>query len=81
MHIQIIRCAQRRAWWSDIHCSRLIRSSRHIARHFSVFQLSRAPGPGIGLPKWNRNKRRGKPGMIVSDHGTEFARNAMLAWS
>jgi transposase InsO family protein len=25
--------------------------------------------------------RRGKPGMIVSDHGTEFASNAMLAWS
>jgi transposase InsO family protein len=25
--------------------------------------------------------RRGKPGMIVSDHGTEFTSNAMLAWS
>ncbi|MCA1457302.1 IS3 family transposase [Bradyrhizobium sp. BRP22] len=25
--------------------------------------------------------RRGKPGMIVSDHGTEFTCNAMLAWS
>ena len=24
---------------------------------------------------------RGKPGMIVSDHGTEFTSNAMLAWS
>jgi putative transposase len=24
--------------------------------------------------------RRGKPGMIVSDHGTEFTSNAMLAW-
>src|SRR5246127_4192112 len=24
--------------------------------------------------------RRGKPGMIVSDHGTEFTCNAMLAW-
>jgi transposase InsO family protein len=24
---------------------------------------------------------RGKPGMIVSDHGTEFTCNAMLAWS
>jgi hypothetical protein len=26
-------------------------------------------------------ERRGKPGMIVSDHGTEFICNAMLAWS
>jgi putative transposase len=25
--------------------------------------------------------RRGKPGMIVSDHGTEFTSNAILAWS
>ncbi|CAH2396494.1 hypothetical protein MES5069_1370001 [Mesorhizobium escarrei] len=25
--------------------------------------------------------RRGKPGMLVSDHGTEFTSNAMLAWS
>jgi putative transposase len=25
--------------------------------------------------------RRGKPGLIVSDHGTEFSSNAMLAWS
>jgi putative transposase len=24
--------------------------------------------------------RRGKPGLIVSDHGTEFTSNAMLAW-
>jgi transposase InsO family protein len=26
-------------------------------------------------------QRRGKPEMIVSDHGTEFTSNAMLAWS
>jgi transposase InsO family protein len=26
-------------------------------------------------------QRRGKPGMIVSDHGTEFTSNAMLAWT
>lgn len=26
-------------------------------------------------------ERRGKPGMIVSGHGTEFICNAMLAWS
>jgi putative transposase len=26
-------------------------------------------------------QRRSKPGMIVSDHGTEFTSNAMLAWS
>jgi len=26
-------------------------------------------------------ERRGKPGMIVSDHGTEFTLNAVLAWS
>ena len=25
--------------------------------------------------------RRGKPGVIVSDHGTEFTSNAMLAWT
>lgn len=25
--------------------------------------------------------RRGKPGLIVSDHGTEFTSNAILAWS
>ncbi len=25
--------------------------------------------------------RRGKPGLVVSDHGTEFTSNAMLAWS
>jgi putative transposase len=25
--------------------------------------------------------RRGKPGMMVSDHGTEFTSNAILAWS
>ena len=25
--------------------------------------------------------RRGKPGMIVSDHGTEFTSNAILAWA
>ena len=25
--------------------------------------------------------RRGKPGMIVSDHGTEFTSNAILAWT
>ncbi|WP_411755932.1 DDE-type integrase/transposase/recombinase [Sinorhizobium meliloti] len=25
--------------------------------------------------------RRGKPDLIVSDHGTEFTSNAMLAWS
>ena len=27
------------------------------------------------------DQRRGKPGMIVSDHGTEFTSNAMLAWA
>ncbi len=26
-------------------------------------------------------ERRGRPGLIVSDHGTEFTSNAMLAWS
>ena len=26
-------------------------------------------------------RRRGRPGMIVSDHGTEFTSNAMLAWT
>ena len=26
-------------------------------------------------------ERRGKPGMIVSDHGTEFTSNAMLGWA
>ena len=26
-------------------------------------------------------ERRGKPNMIVSDHGTEFTSNAILAWS
>ncbi|MDA9481308.1 hypothetical protein XI07_04540 [Bradyrhizobium sp. CCBAU 11445] len=26
-------------------------------------------------------QRRGKPGIIVSDHGTELTCNAMLAWS
>ena len=26
-------------------------------------------------------ERHGKPGLIVSDHGTEFTSNAMLAWS
>lgn len=26
-------------------------------------------------------ERRGKPGMIVSDHGTEFTSNVMLAWA
>lgn len=26
-------------------------------------------------------ERRGKPSMIVSDHGTEFTSNAILAWS
>jgi putative transposase len=26
-------------------------------------------------------ERRGKPGMIVSDHGTEFTSNTMLAWA
>jgi putative transposase len=25
-------------------------------------------------------ERRGRPGLIVSDHGTEFTSNAMLAW-
>lgn len=25
--------------------------------------------------------RRGDPGLIVSDHGTEFTSNAMLAWT
>ena len=25
--------------------------------------------------------RRGKPDLIISDHGTEFASNAMLAWA
>jgi putative transposase len=25
--------------------------------------------------------RRGRPGMIVSDHGTEFTSNAMLGWT
>ena len=25
--------------------------------------------------------RRGKPGLIVSDHGTEYTSNAMLAWT
>jgi putative transposase len=26
-------------------------------------------------------RRRGKPGMIVSDHGTEFTLNAILSWA
>jgi putative transposase len=26
-------------------------------------------------------RRRGKPGMIVSDHGTEFTSNAILSWT
>lgn len=26
-------------------------------------------------------ERRGKPGLIINDHGTEFTSNAMLAWS
>ena len=26
-------------------------------------------------------KRRGKPGMVVSDNGTEFTSNAMLSWA
>jgi putative transposase len=29
----------------------------------------------------NLVRRRGKPGMIVSDHGTEFTSNAILAWA
>ena len=42
---------------------------------------TRAPAPVLALPnqRWSL-KQRGKPGMIVSDHGTELTSNAVLAW-
>src|SRR5436853_3524397 len=38
-------------------------------------------GRRVGRELTDLVRRRGKPGMIVSDHGTEFTSNAMLAWS
>jgi putative transposase len=38
-------------------------------------------GQRVARELTNLVQRRGKPGMIVSDHGTEFTSNTMLAWS
>src|ERR1700749_3675502 len=38
-------------------------------------------GPRVARELTALIERRGKPGMIVSDHGTEFTCNAMLAWA
>jgi transposase InsO family protein len=38
-------------------------------------------GQRVARELTNLIARRGKPGMIVSDHGTEFTSNAILAWS
>ena len=39
------------------------------------------PGRRVARELTTLIDRRGKPGMIVSDNGTEFTRNAMLTWS
>ncbi len=41
----------------------------------------RAKAEGLPRGLTVRIERRGKPGMIVSDQGTEFTSNAMLAWA
>jgi transposase InsO family protein len=38
-------------------------------------------GPARGAGTGRLIVRRGRPGLIVSDHGTEFTANAMLAWT
>lgn len=38
-------------------------------------------GRRVGRELTDLISRRGKPGMIVSDHGTEFTSNAILAWA
>jgi hypothetical protein len=38
-------------------------------------------GRRVGHELTDLVRRRGKPGMIVSDHGTEFTSNAILAWA
>jgi transposase InsO family protein len=38
-------------------------------------------GPRVARELTTLIERRGKPGMIVSDHGTEFTSNAMLSWA
>ena len=43
-------------------------------RHFDL-------GPARGAGTGGLIERRGKPGMIVSDNGTEFTSNAMFAWT
>jgi putative transposase len=37
-------------------------------------------GPAVARELEALIERRGRPGLIVSDHGTEFTSNAMLAW-
>src|SRR3978361_1283606 len=39
------------------------------------------PGRRVARELTTLIDRRGKPGMIVSDNGTEFTCNAMLTWS
>ena len=39
------------------------------------------PGLRVARQLTNLIYRRGKPGMMVSDNGTEFTCNAMLTWS
>lgn len=48
--------------------------------------LAAVPGTSISGRRVAREltdlgRRRGKPGMIVSDHGTEFTSNAILHWA
>ena len=42
---------------------------------------SSAPGRRVARELTDLITRRGRPDMIVSDHGTEFTSYAMLAWS
>lgn len=61
----------RRALKYHLTAARACACYRHT--HVSLV-LSRAKPPGL-------LRRCGKSGMIVSDHGTEFTSNAILAWS
>jgi putative transposase len=56
------------------------------AIHHAVGCLAPIPDSSISGRRVARElttliERRGKPGMIVSDHGTEFTSNAILTWS
>jgi putative transposase len=88
--LRVLASERRRFGYRRLHV--LLGREGHVVNRKKTQRLCREEGLSVRRRRGRKKAtgtraprltiaRRGRPGLIVSDHGTEFTSNAMLAWS